>query len=117
MSVGDGPVIRLVDEPATFHHAATAGNGLPGKVQPASGRFGLEEEPAVWPGFGGLASRAAAPLGISAPASAATLPNSATKTAADGLAGLSGIFAGAALLGLVWLLRRRAALRPRRPGI
>lgn len=106
MSTGDGPVIRLVDEPITFHHAATAGDAHPGAVQPAPGQFGLEEEPAVWPDLGERSATPSGPPTLSGPSS--SLPNTAPAPA---LLALPQSFASAALAGgvwfAVWVLRRR----------
>lgn len=53
MTAGDRPNLPLETEPALFLHPALTGGARPLKVQPTPGPFGLEEEPALWPGMTG----------------------------------------------------------------
>lgn len=107
MSPGDRSSIPLEAEPFLFLHPTGAGRAVPGAVQPAGGPFGLEEEPALWPGDTGAAVRTVRPVRPPRPRST---PDSAGPSGGGVLpvTGLRGLpVLAALLLALSELLRRR----------
>lgn len=114
MRPGDRPNLPLEAEPALLLHPALTGGAVPFGVHPVPGPFGLEEEPALWPGVAGRPAAARmvslAPVrlrGTTTPAPSASLPvEHHTGLAATGLTSQLPI-AGIAVAALALLLRRR----------
>ena len=108
MTPGDRPDLPLAEEPAAGLRAPLTGTGALGGVQPVTGPFPLEEEPALWPTTSGAvpaARRGTAPRAGrgGSPQRAATLP--ATGPGTGAAAGLLLLLAA----GLGWRARRLSA--------